>query len=114
VSHHSTFVWIAAFVLAVGGTARLTRLVTVDHYPPAAAIRRWWEGVTKFGPWSILATCFYCAAPYLAALNLAWAYIWDLQTAWWLVNGWLALSYAASIVVRFDGDDGDEPPAIES
>lgn len=93
---------LAAVVVAVLSVARLTRLLTQDTYPPVAAIRSWWTRVTKDGDWADLATCPFCAAPYIAAVVLAWGLLTDLQVAWWVVNGWLALSYLAAMVVVRD------------
>lgn len=96
------FVLVAAVLVGVLSVARLTRLITQDTYPPVAAIRSWWEKVTKDGPWADLATCPFCAAPYIAAVVLAWGLLTDLQVAWWVVNGWLAASYLAAMVVVRD------------
>lgn len=111
----------AAFIVGVIATARAVRLLTHDHYPPAAALRRWWfnQTLAKGGwraGWVLLLSgeeghgCPFCAAPYVAAVNLAWALLagvtWDgfWSQAWWVVNAWAAVSYlAAMLVVR------DEP-----
>lgn len=122
---------LAAAVVGTLAVARATRLVTADAYPPAVALRRWWFNVTvaKGGwrkGWAPLLTddeaghgCPFCAAPYAAAVSLAWALASgahlratvDLTTWagwWWVLSTWCAVSYlAAMIVVR------DEPPAEE-
>ncbi|MGH8965452.1 MAG: hypothetical protein ACRDXB_09015 [Actinomycetes bacterium] len=98
----SWFEMLAAVVVGVVSVARLTRLLTQDTYPPVAAIRDWWRRVTKDGPWSDLAECPFCAAPYFAAAVLAWGLLTDFQVAWWVVNGWLAASYLAAMVVVRD------------
>jgi len=52
-------------------------------------------------PWWDLVGCAFCFAPWVTAVNLAWYLLTDGQTAWWVVNGWLAAAYlAAMIVVR--------------
>lgn len=96
------FVLLAAVVVGVLSVARLTRLLTQDTYPPVAWLRSQWERITHDGPWADLATCPFCAAPYIAAVVLAWGLATDLHTAWWVVNGWLALSYVAAMVVVRD------------
>lgn len=109
----------AALLIGTLASARATRLLTSDAYPPAEWVRtRWqtWAGQTEAREaWAPLLVCPFCAAPYLVAVNLTWALCagldWgDLPTdAWWVVNVWAAVSYAASmIVVR------DEPPAEEA
>lgn len=93
---------IFATVVGVLGTARLTRLVVDDSYPPAAWLRDRWRRLTRDGPWAELVDCAFCAAPYIAAPNLAWAVLSDLHWSWWLVNGWLAAAYSASMIVVRD------------
>ena len=118
---------LAAFLLAVVGVARATRLLIHDGYPPTAALRRWWwnQTVAKGGwrdSWHLLLVgrepdesgCPFCAAPYIAAVALGTA-VWadvlplDLGTLagwWWLLAVWASVSYlAAMLVLR------DEPPA---
>jgi hypothetical protein len=97
---------ILAVIVAVVGAARLTRILTYDDYPPAIAIRVWWQGVTKDGPWAKLVTCPWCAGPWIMLICLGWFLLsfvapW-LGWTWWLFWGWLALSYWTSQYVHFD------------
>lgn len=98
-----TFV-IPAVVVGVLSAARFTRLLTQDVYPPVAWLRAKWQAITHDGDWSELATCPYCAAPYISAAILAWGLLTDFQTAWWIVNGIMAGAYVAAIVVVRDGE----------
>lgn len=121
---------LAAFLLAVVGVARATRLLIHDPYPPAAALRRWWWNKTVAkGDWraswhNVLvgeepneSGCPFCAAPYVAALALAaavWADVWspelDTLRGWWLLLAvWASVSYLASMLVL-----RDEPPAEDN
>lgn len=102
---HDPFVLVVAAVVAVLAVGRATRLVTSDSYPPAEWARAKWINLTRAGVWSELATCPFCAAPYIAAGSLTWAWLSDLHWSWWALHLWLALSYAASMVVV-----RDEPP----
>ena len=96
----------AAASVGVVAAARLTRLVTKDHWPPMSWARRKYVELTNDSEWSVLAECPFCVAPYIVAADLAWAARSDLDRTWWMVNGWLAASYAASwIVVRDDVPD---------
>jgi hypothetical protein len=104
---------IAAVVVGVLSVARLTRLITADTWPPVLMLRQWWDKVTtvKEGPgkgaqgaWYDLVSCPYCAAPWLTIPILAWALISDLHWSWWVVNGWLAAAYVASMIVARDGE----------
>lgn len=116
---------LVATLAALVGTvavARAVRLITSDAYPPMEWVRLWWVNHTEVKGgwregWAPLLTCPFCAAPYAAAVDLTWAVLarhglltgtgtWGI--AWWLVNGWAAVSYAAAmLVVR------DEPPPVD-
>ena len=92
-----------AAVVAVIGTARLTRLLTEDTWPPVAWLReRWFERTNGTG-WEELFVCPFCMAPYLAVVTVAWGWASDLHWSWWLFYGWLSLAYLASMVVARDG-----------
>lgn len=93
---------VAAAVVGVVSVGRLTRLLTQDTYPPVAWLRSQWSRLTKDGDWADLATCPFCAAPYIAAVILAWGVLSGLHWSWWIVNGWLALSYVAAMLVVRD------------
>lgn len=92
-------------LLLVVGSARVARLIGFDTYPPVAWLRSKWDQYTSGSDWNSLVHCGYCSTPYLVAANLAWGYFTDWQSAWWIVNIWLAASYAAAMVVAYDGDD---------
>jgi hypothetical protein len=103
---------IAAVVVGILSVARLTRLLTVDTWPPVVALRDWWDSKTSVvedgeereGPWYALVSCPYCAAPWLTIPILAWAVLSDTHWTWWLFNGWLAVAYIAAIIVVKDGE----------
>lgn len=102
----------AAVVVGIVGTARIVRVIVADSFPPAVAFRIAWDRVTtrttedgsEDGPWTPLAHCHWCMAPYITAANLAAALLSDLHPAWWIFNGWLAASYAVSYIVHHDED----------
>lgn len=111
VADRPTWVWLLAIAVGVVGTARLTRLIVFDEWPPTKAIRDWWIGRTSHvwdngtvvpGPWQKLLTCAFCAAPWFMVVCFAWALATDFHWTWWLFYGWLAASYLASIVVAYD------------
>lgn len=93
-----------AVVVGVVGTARMLRIWTNDDFPPVLAFRNFWRRVTDDGPWSALVDCLWCAAPYLVAANIAWALLSHFHWSWWLLNSWMAISYAASWLVFHDED----------
>jgi hypothetical protein len=97
------FTVLAAVVVGVLAAARLTRLLVVDSYPPAAWARERWHRATREGSWAELVDCIYCTAPWVTLPVLMTAVLSDLHPIWWLVCGWLAASYVAAVVVAFDG-----------
>lgn len=103
-SIETVFLVVAAVVVGVMGTARATRLISQDSFPPSAWLRDRWRRATDDGEWSVLITCPFCLSMYLTAANLAWALLSDLHISWWIVNGWLAASYAVAMVVVRDGE----------
>src|SRR3954453_12666933 len=92
----------AAVGVGVLGAARLTRLITKDHWPPMSFARRKYVELTQGSEWSVLAEGPFCVAPYVVAADLAWAVKSDLGRRLWLFNGWMAASYAASLIVVRD------------
>jgi hypothetical protein len=95
---------IAAVIVGVLSTARLTRLVTEDSWPPVVWLRMQWDRITDHGPWYDLVDCPWCLAPWLVAPNLILAVVTDLHPAWWIINGWLAASLATSWVAIKAGE----------
>lgn len=102
-SHTDPLTAVAAVVVGVLASARLTRLLVLDTYPPAAWVRERWHALTHEGAWAELVECFYCAAPWITLPVLMTAVLSDLHPLWWLVCGWLAASYAVAMVVAYDG-----------
>jgi len=93
-----------AVLVGLMACARLTRLLVNDDFPPSVWLRLKWEAWTHNGPWSKLATCLWCAAPYIVAADIAWALLSSLHWSWWLFNGWMAASYVVSWLVFHDED----------
>jgi hypothetical protein len=106
--------WVAvlAVVVTVVGSARLTRVITHDDYPPAMALRIWWDTVTKDGPWAKLVHCPWCLGPWVtlgAIVSFLVSFSHPaLGWAWWLFWGWLTLSYWTSQYVHFDEGRSDD------
>lgn len=92
---------VATALVLIGASARLTRLVVDDEWPPT----EWAKGLyQRRAPekWLPLSTCAFCLAPWLTLALGAWGYLTGWQTAWWLFCGWLAAAYAASMLVVRD------------
>lgn len=95
---------LAAVLVGILASARLTRLLTEDSWPPSVWVRLKWGEITKDGPWADLVECPWCAAPWIVGINLALALVTDLHPAWWIFNGWMAASLAVSWVTIKAGD----------
>lgn len=93
---------LVAIIVGTLGTARATRLLVDDSYPPSAWVRDKWRALTNDGAWSSLVDCAFCAAPYIAAVNGAYAWASDLHWSWWMLNIWAAVAYASAIIVVRD------------
>lgn len=91
-----------AILVGIISTARITRLITQDTFPPSAWLRSRWDGLTEESPWNTLMHCHWCLAPWIIIPVAAWGFLADFNIWWWLVNGWLAASYLASIFVEHD------------
>jgi hypothetical protein len=113
------FVLVLAIAVGILGSARLTRVITYDDYPPAEWVRERWTYLTRSrrhstperivpGAWSKLVTCWWCATPYVTAGCAAHGYFTSLHWSWWAVWGVLGASYVAAMVIARDGDDGEE------
>ena len=101
---------VLAVLVAVVGAARLTRIVTHDSWPPAAAVRAWWTRLFTredgaLSDWHLLAVCHWCFGPWAFAFALATAWATSLHPVWWVFWGWLAGSYLVSMIVERDEKD---------
>jgi hypothetical protein len=101
--HHDVFILTLAFIVGIVSVARTARLLLFDEFPPVEWLRvRFLALFREDSPWTKLAECQYCVAPYLAAGMVAWAWLSDLHWTWWLINIWWAGSYLAAITVSYD------------
>lgn len=99
---HDWATLLAAFTVGTIAVARVTRLIVDDDYPPILWFRRMWDRVWGTSPWVALIECPWCVAPYIAAADLAWAVLTNIQPAWWIVNGWLAVAWIAAFMCMRD------------
>lgn len=97
-------IWVA--IIGTLAIARMARLVVFDEYPPMEWLRLRWFVLMGDSKWKKLADCAFCAAPYLAVGDMAWAYFTlhdgSIHWSWWVFNIWLAVSYVAAMVVARD------------
>jgi hypothetical protein len=93
---------LAAIAVAVAGVGRLSRVLTYDDFPPSVWVRMQWAKLTKDGPWSKLASCQWCATPWIMLICLSWGVFSELHWSWWAFWGWLGISYLSSILIGRD------------
>lgn len=97
----TTLETVLAVLVALFGTARLTRIAVYDDYPPSEWVRE--QVLVRVGDrWGKIATCIWCGQPYVVAICLAWAYFSDMHWSWWAFWAWMALSQAGSMVLAYD------------
>lgn len=99
------WVWFFAAVLTVLASARLARLIVFDVFPPVVWLRERFLIRTGGTAWEKLATCHYCLTFWTTSSIVGVGYVTGLAWWWWMIVASLGLSYAAAIVVSYDGDD---------
>jgi hypothetical protein len=115
------FYWVAVVATTILSAARLSRLAVIDKFPPVKAVREWYESRTDGSDWQWLTMCAFCMAPWVTLLVLGTGLLADVYgsgydkpenpyafLAWWLFNGWLAMSYLAATYVARDGAVGED------
>lgn len=102
------FYWIAVAIVAITSSARITRLVTVDKFPPIQWIRHKYEDATDGTDWVWLVLCGYCFSFWATLGVVAAGYFSDWHEVWWFVNGVLGASYLAAILMAIDADNGED------
>lgn len=104
----SAFMWVAVALVVVLSSARLTRLLVNDKFPPILWVRNKYEDATDGSGWQRLTMCPYCMSFWITLTVVLWGWLTDWQTAWWVVNSIFAASYLAAIVVIYDGDEDED------
>lgn len=106
------FEWVAVALVVVMSSARLTRLVTFDSFPPVQWVREkfieFMDSRAATRGWAMLGYCPWCASFWVTLAVVLSGYFSDWHTAWWLINGSLGASYLAATYMAHDGDDEDE------
>lgn len=91
-----------AVLTGILSSARLTRLLTQDEFPPAVWLRIKWDTLTEDNGWNKLFHCHWCMAPWTTAVVGLWGWLSDLHVSWWVFNIWLAAAYVNSMIVERD------------
>lgn len=91
-----------AVVVWIVSSARLTRLITQDTFPPVVWLRTKWDDKTDGNGWNTLFHCHWCMSFWVALAIGAWGYLSNLHWSWWIVNAVLAASYISACFVERD------------
>jgi hypothetical protein len=94
-----------AFVVGVISSARLTRLITQDSFPPAAWVRAKWDDRTDGSSWNDLFHCHWCMSFWTTLPIGLWGWLSNFHVSWWVVNILLAGSYLNAMLVERDEKD---------
>lgn len=92
---------LAACVVGILSSARLTRLIVDDSWPVTEWIKFRYLMVVNEA-WAELVRCAFCFAPWATLVVGAWGWASGLHWTWWAFNGWLAGAYLAALVVVRD------------
>ena len=101
--------WIAVAIITIMSSARLTRLATVDKFPPIVWLRDKYADALDGTGYDLLVYCGYCFSFWATAAVVLWGWLTGWSEPWWLVNSIFGASYAAAIVMANDGDEGEQP-----
>lgn len=114
----SEFYWVAVIATTVLSSARLTRLATVDKFPPVKRIRVWYEDRTDGTDWIWLVLCGYCFSFWTTLALLIWGDLAGVYSsaqdtslsaqAWWAFNLLFALTYLSGMTMARDGSDSED------
>lgn len=96
---------LCAVVVAIVSSARLTRLLVQDVFPPVMWVRNKWDEWTETGwfeNWNKLFHCHWCMSIWVTTAIVLWGWLSNWHISWWLVNGIIAMSYVAAMIVERD------------
>lgn len=99
------FSLVCAVIVGILSSARITRLITQDVFPPIVWIRiKWDEWIEDHdkADWGKLLHCHWCFSFWATSAVVLWGWMSDLHISWWIVNLTLAMSYVAAMVVERD------------
>lgn len=112
------FYWAAVVAVTVVSSARLTRLATIDKFPPVKRIRDWYEDKTENTGWVWLTLCGYCFSFWTTLAIMVWGDLAGVYTtpidtslsaqAWWAFNLLFAITYLAGMTMARDGSTGED------
>lgn len=106
----STIYYIGMALAVIFASARITRNIVFDDFPPTAALRAWWDTKTAGNGWNSLLHCGYCAGFWIAlpftvlgaGLTFGWAIFGTLVGLFWVICAWFAVGYLSGVIVASD------------
>lgn len=117
----SNLYWITVGLITVISASRITRLATVDKFPPAVWVREKWAMLTADTGWIWLFYCGYCFSFWATLGVVTWGLLAGVYavptgdgysnvpfTLWWIFNGVMAAAYLAAVFMSYDGDMNDD------
>jgi len=105
---HTWGVLIAAVIVGTLASARITRLVVADHWPPMEWVRGKWdtwandEKHPRRQGWWLLLNCPWCFSPWATLFVGGVAWLTDLSPWWWAGAVWLGFAYVAGGIAFHD------------
>lgn len=98
------FYWAAVALVTIVSSARITRLLTYDQFPPILAARDWFADKTDGSGWQLIAYCAYCMSFWVTIGIVLSGWFSGFHLIWWLVNSIFAGSYLAAVFMVHDGE----------
>ena len=103
----STLVYIGAVLALIFASARLTRAVVFDDFPPSKWIRLKWDNLTVGTGWNELFHCPYCMGIWIAlpltvlavGFTLGWSVFGGILGIFWVFLAWMTVAYLSGIIV---------------
>jgi hypothetical protein len=102
------FILVLSIITGILAVTRVVRLVVDDAWPPMEKARKAYARRAS-DEWLPLIECPWCVAPYVALPAVAWFALtfrfptWTVNNwAWWIVNGWAAVSWLAAYLTLRD------------
>ncbi|HEY6416842.1 MAG TPA: hypothetical protein VIX41_11405 [Acidimicrobiales bacterium] len=97
-----------AVVVGTLAVARVVRLIVDDEWPPVKRAREWYVDRASVD-WQPLVECPWCVSVYFALPAVLWfasLFAWPganwNEYLWWIVNGWMALSWIVAFLCLRD------------
>jgi len=98
----TSLVVVLAILVTITATARLTRLVVHDDFPPTMWWRDLWDKWTRNSDWNKVMHCGFCFSFWAAVFVVGTGLLLSFSVVWFLIFGTLGASYLAAIIMTSD------------